>query len=152
MAVQDIAGKVEDCGECITRVGPLACSGMGEDWPCLGKGVQTRKWAVGKNQIGITLPDIFQTMPTGNAIAIRNLLFRREAAGVQPSACHPITFSHGIGINLADIPRPLPVQTVCAIMASVNHLTKRTFCIIQKVIAGSKWHQTYGIALSDQLN
>ena len=83
-AVQDIAGKVEDCGECITRVGPLACSGMGEDWPCLGIGVQTRKWAVGKNQIGITLPDIFQTMPTGNAIAIRNLLFRREALGVHP--------------------------------------------------------------------
>jgi hypothetical protein len=52
---------------------------MDEDWPCLGIGVQTRKWAVGKNQIGVTLPDVFQTMPTGNAITTRNLLFCREA-------------------------------------------------------------------------
>ena len=79
IAAQDIAGTVEDCGECIARIGPPACSGMDEDWPCLGIGVQTRKWAVGKNQIGVTLPDVFQTMPTGNAITTRNLLFRREA-------------------------------------------------------------------------
>ena len=84
IAAQDIAGTVEDCGECITRFGPPTCSGIDEDWPCLGIGVQTRKWAVGKNQIGITLSDIFLTMPTGRAITIRNLLFRRKALGIQP--------------------------------------------------------------------
>ena len=70
VAAQDIAGSVGDCGECITRIDPPACSGMDEDWPCHGMGVQTRKWAVGKNQMGITLSDIFLTMSTGKAITI----------------------------------------------------------------------------------
>ena len=70
IAAKDIAGTVEDCGECITRISPPACSGMDEDWPCLGIGAQTRKWTVGKNQLGINLPNIFQTMPTGNVITI----------------------------------------------------------------------------------
>ena len=83
IAVRDIAGTVEDCGEYITKIGQAACSGMDEDWPCLGIGVQTRKWAVGKKQIGITLSDIFLTMPTGKAITIRNLFFRQNSIGIQ---------------------------------------------------------------------
>ncbi|MDC3177494.1 hypothetical protein OBA45_00400 [bacterium] len=84
IAARDIAGTIEDCRKCITRIGSPACSGMDKDWHCLGIGVQTRKWVVGKNQIGITLSDIFLTMPTEKAITIRNLLFRRKALGIHP--------------------------------------------------------------------